>query len=108
MISSKKSVSEKCHDSENIYHLCKGDVKKCDEHEIIMQICDILGAHPDQVCKAEEIFNQIKYEVARYIVHHEYEAADVLPTENFCLWLEEKSSPAGVAKLNQTIKKYLK
>jgi hypothetical protein len=86
---------------------CREEIKQTDEHEILAQISSMLGEQPCTFCKAEEIFNAVKYEIARYIIAHEYQS-EGRPNEELLLWLDEKTSPAGVKKLVEVIEKYLK
>jgi hypothetical protein len=86
---------------------CREEIRQCDEHEIVIQISEMIGAQPCTLCKAEEIFHSMKYEIARYIVTHEFACrCDV--DEELILWLDEKTSPAGIKQLVETIEKYLK
>ena len=87
--------------------LCREELRMGDEHEIVVQISEILGSAPCNICKAEEIFNSMKYDIARYIITHEFCKCEE-KNENLLLWLDEKTSPAGVKKLVETIEKYLK
>ena len=87
--------------------LCKEEIRKSDEHEIVIRISQIIGAAPCNICKAEEIFNLMKYEIARYIISHEF-CLCTEKQENLILWLDEKTSPTGVKQLVETIEKYLK
>ena len=86
---------------------CKEEIKMTDEHEIVVQISAILGEQPCTICKAEEIFNAVKYEVTRYIIAHEYQPCQQ-SNKDLLLWLDEKTSPAGVKRLVEVIEKYLK
>jgi hypothetical protein len=86
---------------------CKDEIMECDEHEIVSRLCTYLGENPCDLCKAEEIFNAMKYEIARFIVAHEC-ASRMSVNEELLIWLDEKTSPAGVKRLVETIEKYLK
>jgi hypothetical protein len=86
---------------------CKEEIKQSNEHEIVAQISSLLGEQPCTLCKAEEIFNAMKYEIARYIISHEYASCSKV-NEDLLLWLDEKTSPAGVKRLVEIIEKYLK
>jgi hypothetical protein len=86
---------------------CKDEIMECDEHEIVSRLSTYLGAKPCDLCKAEEIFNAMKYEIARFIIAHEY-ASRTSVNEELLIWLDEKTSPAGVKRLCETIEKYLK
>ena len=89
--------------------VCKEEIMECDEHEIVAKICSILGEKPCDMCKAEEIFNEMKYEITRYIIAHEFcHCEHVSGREDLLIWLDEKTSPAGVRQLVEVIEKYLK
>jgi hypothetical protein len=86
---------------------CKDEIMECDEHEIVCRLCTFLGANPCDLKKAEDIFNAMKYEIARYIITHEY-ASHTAVNEDLILWLDEKTSPDVVKCLVETVEKYLK
>jgi hypothetical protein len=89
--------------------ICREEMMECDEHEIVAKISTFLGGEPCEFCKAEKIFNEMKYEIARYIVAHEYcNKIASNKSEDLLLWLDEKTSPLGVRRLVETIEKYLK
>ena len=48
------------------------ELKSNDKHEIVVKIAEILGSSPANLKVAEEIFEKIKFEMTRYILHHEY------------------------------------
>lgn len=87
--------------------ICKDDIRDSNEHEIVSHISAILGEQPCTLCKAEEIFNALKYDIARYIIAHEC-PENGSKKEDLLLWLDEKTSPEGVKKLVETIERYLK
>lgn len=86
---------------------CKEEIRMCDEHEIVAHISALLGEQPCTICKAEEIFNAVKYDIARFIVEHEFQCCS-RDHDDLLLWLDEKTSPAGVKKLVEVIEKYLR
>lgn len=85
---------------------CPEEFRECEKHEIIVKISDMLGENPMNICTAEMIFDQMKYDIARYIVNHEYSQPGM--EEKLMLWLEEKSSPCEMEKLAQFMDLYLK
>lgn len=86
---------------------CREEIRQCDEHEIVVQISEMIGPKPCNLCVAEEIFQSMKYEITRYIIQHEFESREKV-NDDLLLWLDEKTSPAGVKQLVETIEKYLK
>lgn len=89
--------------------VCKEEIMECDEHEIVAKICSLLGEKPCDMCKAEEIFNEMKYEITRYIISHEFcHCSKTEGREDLLIWLDEKTSPAGIRQLVDVIEKYLK
>jgi hypothetical protein len=100
--------------SENIFlcnpifnEKCRKEIKEINKHEIIIKICELMGPCPDNLCKAEAIFEKLKYEMANFVVHHEYKSPHGISTE-LVLWLDTKTNPGKLRKLDNFIKKYLK
>jgi len=88
---------------------CHDELKGIDRHEIIAKISEIIGACPENFNKAEEILDTIKYDIAKYILHHEYcpeTKSEVRP--RFLLWLDGKAEPEKAAELSNFAEKYLK
>ena len=67
----------------------------------------MLGPYAQNLNLAEQIFEKIKYDMANYIVHHEYNSLNGVSTD-LVLWLDSRVNPQNVRKLNRFIKKYLK
>jgi len=88
---------------------CHEELKEIDKHEIIIKICDAIGSTPNKLCKAEEIFNDIKYDITKYVLHHEYcfESRNQVKPE-FLLWLDTKAEPVKAKELSQFLDRYLK
>ncbi len=86
---------------------CMNELREINKHEIIIKICEILGPCPTNLCKAEEIFENMKFDVANYVVHHEFNSAKGVNTE-LLLWLDSKTNPRTIKKLNSFFKKYFK
>ncbi len=85
------------------------ELKGIDRHEIVVKICDIMGSNPENLKMAEEIFDSVKYDIAKYILHHEYcpeTRNEVRP--RFLLWLDEKVEPEKARELQSFAQKYLK
>lgn len=88
---------------------CREEIREGDKHEIIVKICQIIGSTPDNLHKAEEIFNAIKYDITKHVMHHEYccETKNQLKPK-FTLWLDSKAEPLKARQLTQFFDKYLK
>jgi hypothetical protein len=88
---------------------CNDELREMDKHEIIVKICETLGSSPECLAKAETIFNLIKYDITRYVLHHEYcpeTRNEVKP--KFLLWLDGKAEPKKAEEFSKFMDKYLK
>lgn len=85
----------------------RDEIKEINKHEIIVKISEILGEKPSDLCRAEEIFENIKFEIANYIIHHEYNCERGINAD-LLLWLDSKTNPGKMQKLNNFIEKYIK
>lgn len=83
------------------------ELKEIDKHEIIVKICDILGPCPSNLQLAEEIFEGLKFEIARYVIHHVYSKEDGIRSR-LLLWLDSKTNPDNAERLSDFINQYLK
>jgi hypothetical protein len=83
------------------------ELKEIDKHEIIVKICEVLGPDPLNLHFAEEILDELKFEIARYVIHHEYCRCNGIRSQ-LLLWLDSKINPAKAEKLSSFIEKYLK
>ncbi len=86
---------------------CRNELKEINKHDIIISICEILGPCPSNICKAEEIFEKIKFSIANFIIHHEYNPPQGVSLD-LLYWLDSKTNPAKLKKLDSFIKKYFK
>lgn len=88
---------------------CHDELREIDKHEIIVKICNLMGSTPENLCKAEEMFNLIKYDIAKYVLHHEYcieTKSQIKP--KFLLWLDSKAEPVKAREVSKFLDKYLK
>ena len=83
------------------------ELREMDKHEIIVKICEILGPNPLNLHLAEDVFEKLKFEIARYIIHHEYCRCNSIRSQ-LLLWLDSKINPDNAEKLSNFIQKYLK
>jgi hypothetical protein len=83
------------------------ELREIDKHEIIVKICEILGPNPCNLCLAEKIFEDLKFEITRYIIHHEYCRCNSIRSQ-LLLWLDSNINPDNAKRLSNFIKKYLK
>ncbi|MBN2159756.1 MAG: hypothetical protein JW807_10195 [Spirochaetes bacterium] len=86
---------------------CCQELKEIDKHEIIVKICEILGPNPSNLHLAEEIFEEMKLEIARYVIHHEYCRCNSIRSQ-LLLWLDSQVNPDNAEKLSTFMEKYLK
>ncbi len=88
---------------------CCHELKEIDKHEIIVKICEILGPNPSNLQLSEEIFDQAKFEIARFVIHHEYcKCHNNSVRSQLLLWLDSKINPDKVHRLSSFMDKYLK
>ncbi|HOP64719.1 MAG TPA: hypothetical protein PK358_09905 [Spirochaetota bacterium] len=88
---------------------CNDELREIDRHEIIVRICQFMGASPENLTLAEKIFDVIKYDITRYVLHHEYcpETRNQVKPK-FLLWLDGKAEPKKAEQLSNFLDKYLK
>ncbi len=89
-----------------VYETCRKALKESQKHELICAIGQYLGSSPSHLALAERIFEDLKFEIAKYIIHHEYHSPKGVSTE-LLLWLDSKSEPAKARSLGEFICKYL-
>ena len=91
----------------SVFHqLCSEELKEIDKHEIIIKICDILGGEPEHLCKAEAVFDRMKFDMACYVLHHEC-CKEMGIRSRLLLWLDSKINPEKVRRLSRFISQYL-
>ena len=96
-------------------YLCKCLLGDCvrdelcalDKHEIIVKIAAKIGSSPENLRTAENIFETVRYEMARFVLHHEYSSESGIRTK-LLLWLDSKINPQEAAKVTDFFGKYLK
>ena len=86
---------------------CCDELKEIDKHEIIVKICEKLGPDPSNLYLAEKIMDEMKFEITRYVIHHEYCRSNSIRSQ-LLLWLDSKINPANAKKLSSFMNKYLK
>lgn len=83
------------------------ELKKIDKHEIVVKICEKIGPSPENLSLAEEIFENLKFDITRYVMHHEYSKENGIRSR-LLLWLDSKTNPDKTEKLTDFINKYMK
>lgn len=86
---------------------CCKEIMEMEKHEIVVKICDLLGASPSNLALSERILDDLKFEIARFVIHHEYCKNNSIRSQ-LLLWLDSKIHPAKARKLTNFIDKYLK
>lgn len=87
--------------------ICRCELRETDMHEIIVSMAEMMGPNPSNLCLAEEIFEKLKFDIANYVIHHEYCSPRGI-SEELLLWLDGKTNPGHVKRLSDFIDKYLK
>lgn len=91
----------------DIHTVCREEIRECDKHDLIVEISRMIDSeNPAALCKAEKIFDEMKYSIAHYIMKHEFGPA-YYSNQDICFQLEEKAHPGAVEELNSVINKYL-
>lgn len=83
------------------------DIREAEKHEIIARISQFVDCSEHSLCKAEKIFDEVKYAMANFVMKHEYGAA-YYDNQDMHFWLEERANPEGAAQLDSVISAYLK
>ena len=83
------------------------EIKEMDKHEILVRICDIMGPCPSNFNLAEKIFEILRFDIAKYVLHHEYSKESHIRSK-LLLWLDGKINPDNAEKLNDFCNQYLK
>ncbi len=83
------------------------ELMEINKHDIIVKIAEMLGPSPCELGRAESIFNRMKYVIANYIIHHEYDSPKGVSTD-LIAWLDSQTNPDKSKRLNKFISKFLK
>ncbi len=86
---------------------CRDELREISKHDIIARIGDILGGCPTNLNKAEEIFDTLKFHIANYIIHHEYDTTQGVSAD-LLLWLDSRINPGKAKTLSDFLSKYIK
>lgn len=86
---------------------CLDELREIDKHEIIAKISEIIGPKPENLCIAEKIFESVKFNVTRYVLHHEYCRENSI-RRRLLIWLDGKVNPSEEEALASFMNKYLK
>jgi hypothetical protein len=86
---------------------CCEELKEIDKHEIIVKISEILGPDPSNLHLAEDVLDKMKFDIARYVIHHDYCRCNSVRSQ-LLLWLDSKINPDNAEKLSSFMDKYLK
>ena len=99
---------------ENIY-LCncifgdnyRNELKEINKHEIIVKIAEMIGPSPVELGRAEQIFDRLKYAIADFIIHHEYNSPKGVSVD-LLAWLDSQADPDKSERLNKFISKLIR
>jgi len=98
---------EEVHLWNSVFNGMQTELSEMDKHEILVKICGVLGPCPSNFQIAEEIFEQLKFDIAKHVIHHEYCKENPVRSK-LLLWLDSKINPANATKLENFCSKYLK
>lgn len=86
------------------------EIRAEDKHEIIARIADLIGSDAANLGIAEKILDQMKYEITKYVLHHEFcrEKKHAGIHSSLILWLESKLNPDNAKSVSNFFGKYIK
>ncbi len=88
---------------------CLDELQATDKHEIIVKIAKVLGTSPETLAQAEQILTQVKFEITRFVLHHEYcREKKIGIRSNLLIWLESKINPGEAKNITNFFGKYIK
>jgi hypothetical protein len=86
---------------------CQDELRELDKHEIIVRICEILGPEPHNLAIAEEIFDSVRIDMARHVIHHEYSRESGVKSR-LLFWLDNKANPDNAEKFESFMTQFFK
>jgi hypothetical protein len=86
---------------------CMSEIKEMNKHEIIIKICDIIGPCAANLGTSEKIFEALKFDIANFIIHHEYNSPMGISSD-LLLWLDSRVNPKKARKLTAFFNRYLR
>lgn len=98
---------EEVHLWNSVFKEWQSELSEMDKHEILVKICDVLGPCPSNFQIAEKIFEELKFDIAKHVIHHEY-CKDNPIRSKLLLWLDGKINPDKATTLENFCSKYLK
>jgi hypothetical protein len=84
---------------------CSHELREIDRHEIIVRICEIIGPCPSNLSRAEEIFDKLRYDVANFVLHHDYDSSRGVSAD-LLLWLDSRVNPHYVRKFRELMGRF--
>ena len=90
-----------------VYETLCGELKEEQKHELICRISEILGPSPSNISMAEKIFDCFRYDLAQYILHHEYNSPRGVSAD-LLLWLETRVDPGKAESVSEFFRKYMR
>ncbi len=70
------------------------EVAEREKHEIIAKVAQYIGEDPTALAKAEKLFEELKYLIARYVLRYEFNKTYKLSL-SVALWLDHKCFSSG-------------
>ncbi|HPA73457.1 MAG TPA: hypothetical protein PKY31_14385 [Spirochaetota bacterium] len=89
-----------------VYETCCGELREMQKHELICKISQLMGPSPTNIAMAEKIFDSIKFDLAQYIIHHEYNSPRGVSAD-LLLWLDSKVDPGKAKSVREFFCKYI-
>ena len=86
---------------------CLDAMREIDKHDIIVKIAATIGSDPSNLCLAEKILEAVKFDITRFVLHHEYCRENTI-RRRLLIWLDSKVNPAQEATVASFMQRYLK
>ena len=96
-----------CLENSLIYDVCRRELMAMDRHEIIVKLCDVIGPCPSNLSKAEELFETLRYEIANYVLHHDYKSSRGVSAD-LLLWLDGQCNPDQAQAFRALMGRFIK
>lgn len=83
----------------------KSEIAEMEKHEILVRLADAFGQGPEGFSAAEEVFDELKYRIARFVIFYEFNESIPLSTQ-LALWLDMQLMPKQKKRIERLIQHY--
>jgi hypothetical protein len=83
----------------------KSEIAEMEKHEILVRMAEAFGQGPEGFGAAEEVFDELKYRIARFVIFYEFNESIPLSTQ-LALWLDMQLMPKQKKRIERLIHHY--